>query len=267
MNRSRRLTRRPTKKKIGIAVRGQKGAADARTDRRRSNRSTLAAPSWVFLRARSRARRHWIQCSPPTDVVMEHEEKKFHMRRDDDHLAVVPSAPNPRRRRRPSRDGRHRGSEERRTTLYSPSRPAPLQRRLRQRTSSRGADVNCKPSRPFHKCRVDDKRRRTTCIMTRCCAPGRQGRRLRRRLVPAPEWRTTVRPLRAPGRPRRLKARPRRAAGSWRAYERRFHRGTLPRFRSLVVRGRATVTEHALLVALAHLPHRRPFRAVLAFGP
>ena len=28
-----------TKKKIGIAVRGQKGAADARTDRRRSNRS------------------------------------------------------------------------------------------------------------------------------------------------------------------------------------------------------------------------------------
>ena len=56
-----------------------------------------------------------------------------------------------------------------------------------------------------------------------------------------------------------------RAAGSWRAYERRFHRGTLPRFRSLVVRGRATSSD-ALLVALAHLPHR-PFRAVLAFGP
>ena len=56
-----------------------------------------------------------------------------------------------------------------------------------------------------------------------------------------------------------------RAAGSWRAYERRFHRGTLPKFRSLVVRGRATSSD-ALLVALAHLPHR-PFRAVLAFGP
>ena len=56
-----------------------------------------------------------------------------------------------------------------------------------------------------------------------------------------------------------------RAAGSWRAYERRFHRGTLPRFRSLVVRGRATSSD-ALLDALAHLPHR-PFRAVLAFGP
>ena len=56
-----------------------------------------------------------------------------------------------------------------------------------------------------------------------------------------------------------------RAAGSWRAYERRFHRGTLPRFRSLVVRGRATSSD-ALLVALARLPHR-PFRAVLAFGP
>ena len=56
-----------------------------------------------------------------------------------------------------------------------------------------------------------------------------------------------------------------RAAGSWRAYERRFHRGTLPRFRSLVVRDRATSSD-ALLVALAHLPHR-PFRAVLAFGP
>jgi hypothetical protein len=55
------------------------------------------------------------------------------------------------------------------------------------------------------------------------------------------------------------------AAGSWRAYERRFHRWTLPRFRSLVVRGRATSAD-ALLVALAHLPHR-PFRAVLAFGP
>jgi len=55
------------------------------------------------------------------------------------------------------------------------------------------------------------------------------------------------------------------AAGSWRAYERRFHRGALPRFRSLVVRGRATSSD-ALLVALAHLPHR-PFRAVLAFGP
>ena len=55
------------------------------------------------------------------------------------------------------------------------------------------------------------------------------------------------------------------AAGSWRAYERRFHRGTLPRFRSLVVRGRATSSD-ALLVALAHLPHR-PFRTVLAFGP
>ena len=54
-------------------------------------------------------------------------------------------------------------------------------------------------------------------------------------------------------------------AGSWRAYERRFHRGTLPRFRSLVVRGRATSSD-ALLVALAHLPHR-PFRTVLAFGP
>jgi len=55
------------------------------------------------------------------------------------------------------------------------------------------------------------------------------------------------------------------AAGSWRAYERRFHRRTLPRFRCLVVRGRATSSD-ALLVALAHLPHR-PFRAVLAFGP
>ena len=56
-----------------------------------------------------------------------------------------------------------------------------------------------------------------------------------------------------------------RAAGSWRAYERRFHRGTLPRFRSLVVRGRATSTD-ALLAAMANLPHR-PFRAVLSFGP
>ena len=55
------------------------------------------------------------------------------------------------------------------------------------------------------------------------------------------------------------------AAGSWRAYERRFHRGALPRFRSLVVRGRATSSD-ALLGALAHLPHR-PFRTVLAFGP
>lgn len=55
------------------------------------------------------------------------------------------------------------------------------------------------------------------------------------------------------------------AAGSWHAYERSFHRGTLPRFRSLVVRGRATSSD-ALIVALAHLPHR-PFRAVLAFGP
>ena len=56
-----------------------------------------------------------------------------------------------------------------------------------------------------------------------------------------------------------------RAAGSWRTYERRFHRGALPRFRSLVVRGRATSSD-ALLDALAHLPHR-PFRTVLAFGP
>ena len=47
-----------TKKKIGIAVRGQKGAADARTDRRRSNRSIFCRSEGVFLRARSRARRH-----------------------------------------------------------------------------------------------------------------------------------------------------------------------------------------------------------------
>ena len=47
-----------TKKKIGIAVRGQKGAADARTDRRRSNRSISCRSGVCFLRARSRARRH-----------------------------------------------------------------------------------------------------------------------------------------------------------------------------------------------------------------
>ena len=40
-----------TQKKIGIAVRGQKGAADARTDRRRSNRSIfLPLRGFVFAR-------------------------------------------------------------------------------------------------------------------------------------------------------------------------------------------------------------------------
>ena len=52
-----------TKKKIGIAVRGQKGAADARTDRRRSNRSIFCRSEGVcFARTvpRPQARDAWI---------------------------------------------------------------------------------------------------------------------------------------------------------------------------------------------------------------
>lgn len=56
-----------------------------------------------------------------------------------------------------------------------------------------------------------------------------------------------------------------REAGGWDAYERKFRRGTLPRFRTLVVRGRAT-TSDPLLAKIINLP-QRPLRFIVSYGP
>ena len=300
-----------TQKKIGIAVRGQKGAADARTDRRRSNRSTLPLLLGCFFartvpRPQAMSLLDYELRQPPSDVIRaansaDETPQQIELVRswlaaatnvhqlsnvlgdlaynistakiDLARLAIARGAdPNI-----PCNNGYtpfHIALSCRPYTIATPAfvallldAGADLNQRLVNSTLPLGAAIRTLM------CCVDDDRRIVLQVMTLLlragsaidCVDAAEEDSAEEYMAFWERDRPNPIPRDEPFRVFTALLRGVRAAGSWRAYERRFHRGTLPRFRSLVVRGRATSSD-ALLGALAHLPHR-PFRTVLAFGP